>query len=512
MKKYPIGIQTFEKIIEGNFLYIDKTKEIHTLINSGNYYFISRPRRFGKSLLLSTIKSIFEGKKELFKDLWIYDKLDWQNIEIPVINITFNNIGYHGLGLENAILRELQNIATNHGITLSQTNDVGLSFKELIISLGKDKKVVILIDEYDKPIIDFLTEIDQAKAHQKILKSFYSIIKAADPYIRFLLITGVSKFSKVSIFSDLNNLYDITLLKKFNNIAGYTHDEVLHYFDQPITKIAQEEEITKEALITKIKQWYNGYSWDGKQFLYNPFSMLCFFDSQSFHNFWFATGTPTFLINLLKERFYYKLEKVEVGATIFESYNIENLETRSLLFQTGYLTIKEIDEYGLYHLGYPNNEVRNAMFSHLISAFRHTESPTSAPLVVKLTKAFKKNDIPQLISIINTLFKDIPNQIFIANKEAYYHSVIHLVFNYLGHYINSEVNTSDGRIDAVVQSDTHIYVFEFKLDQSAQAAMQQIRDKNYTSKYKHSNKEITALAINFSSQTKAIHDWLSETI
>ena len=502
---FPIGIQTFEKIIKGSFLYVDKTKVIHQLLEHGGYYFLSRPRRFGKSLLLSTLKSIYRGQKELFGGLWIQDHWDWSR-QHPVIHFGFSSIGYKEIGLEKAIEIKLKEIASDYKIQLEKKG-ISQLFEELLIKLSENNKVVLLIDEYDKPIIDYLDDIPQAKTHQKILKSFYSIIKDSDNHIELLMITGVSKFSKVSIFSELNNLDDITIDRRFVDLVGITQTELETYFKPSIEETKDYLGLNKAALLNKVKEWYNGYSWDAKTFLYNPFSILNFFNKREFLNFWFATGTPTFLVRLLKGRQHIQLSNIEVDSSAFESYDIDNLDTLPLLWQTGYLTIKRKEDFGIYLLDYPNKEVKESLLRHLIGAYRHDSAAFTTPIVIKLRKAFLDSDNNRIITIINSLFKSIPSHIFIKEKEAYYHSIVYLIFQYLGQFIEAEVNTSDGRIDAVVQTDSHIYIMEFKLDESAAIALNQIREKRYADKYQNKPQELVALGINFSSATKSIDDW-----
>lgn len=505
-QQLPIGIQSFRKLRKENFLYVDKTEIIYRLTKFSNYFFLSRPRRFGKSLTLSTIKELFQGRKELFDGLWIQNHWDWTQ-QHPIIHISFSSIGYKELGLEVAIEIQLDRAATANNIQLVEQG-ISQKFKELIKKLATQNNVVILIDEYDKPIIDYLDDLPQAKTHQKILKSFYSIIKDSDPYIRFLLITGVSKFSKVSIFSELNNLTDLTIHPKFSTLVGYTQAELEHYFEEGFEELIGELAPTKEALLARVKEWYNGYSWDGDNFVYNPFSILSFFGAGQFRNFWFSTGTPTFLVNLLKERNLYDIRETEVGEATFDSFNLENMDTHALLFQTGYLTIKSIDPlFNLFTLDYPNREVKDSMLQYLVAGFNHGSYAKTTPIVIKLRKAFLTNDVDEMISIINSLFKSIPSHIFIKEKEAYYHSVVFLVFQYLGQFIEAEVNTSDGRIDAVVQTDTHIYVLEFKLDESADKAIEQIQTKAYLEKYKNQDQQLVGLGINFSSKSKNVSDW-----
>jgi hypothetical protein len=332
--KYPIGIQSFEEIRTGNFLYIDKTEYVYQLVEGSKAYFLSRPRRFGKSLFVNTIEALFKGKRELFKGLFIEDKWNWEQTN-PVVKISFSNIDHKELGLSVAIKTELRKIAEKFGFQLKSESN-GLMFRELIETICKNQgKVVVLIDEYDKPIIDYLGEdTEKALENQGILKGFYSILKDADDYLRMVFITGVSKFSRVSIFSDLNNLRDLTVNKQFAGICGITQEELENNFTEEL-KLYNKE---------KIKSWYNGYSWDLSTKVYNPFSLLNFFNDQGeFKNYWFVTGTPTFLINLSKDKRLVHFENVNISPTSLEAYRIDNIQLIPLMFQTGYLTIKDID-------------------------------------------------------------------------------------------------------------------------------------------------------------------------
>ncbi|MBV7335902.1 ATP-binding protein [Chloroflexi bacterium TSY] len=505
LKKLPIGIQTFEKIRVEDFLYVDKTEQIHRLITLGDYFFLSRPRRSGKSLTLSTIKSIYLGQRELFSDLWIEDQWDWDRMN-PVIHISFSGIGYQTQGLEAAIEAELRLIAEQLTIPLTQTG-IDRLFAELIRKLSDKGKVVLLIDEYDKPIIDYLDNTEQAITHRTILKTFYSVIKDSDPHIEFLLITGVSKFSKVSIFSDLNNLTDITLNRRFATLTGYTQEEVEQDFVPHIVEVSSALGINQNELIDQLRHWYNGYSWDGSTYVYNPFSVLSFFQEAEFRNFWFETGTPSFLLILMRKEWLYALENLTVTERTLSSYDIENLQAIPILFQTGYLTIKEKGKFGLYTLDYPNAEVKESLLDYMISDLRHDHATLATPMVVQLYEAFHANDMERLITLIKSIFKNIPSQIFIRAAEAYYHSLIYLVFFYLGQYTESEVNTNDGRLDCIVKTPTHIYILEFKLDKSADEALQQIRDKGYADKYAADPRPKVLLAINFSSENKTVDGW-----
>lgn len=512
MKKLPIGIQDFRNIRTDDYLYVDKTEEIHALITSGKYYFLSRPRRFGKSLLLSTIKEIFSNSKELFSNLWIENQWDWSK-KHPVLNFSFSSIGHRETDLQTALLQMLQDAAKVHHVSL-ESQVVSQQFKELILKTSQKGKVVLLIDEYDKPLIDYLDDAPKALANQSLLRSFFSIIKDSDPYLEFVFITGVSKFSKVSIFSDLNNLEDISLRSYGATLLGYTNREVKENFATHIQLVSKKLNISTAFLLEKIRRWYNGYSWNGKDFLYNPFSVMSLFKYAEFANYWFETGTPSFLVKLAHQQHFYDIDEEVVGRVAFESYNVEDLEVLPILFQTGYLTIKNYNpDFQLYTLSYPNKEVQDAMLQHLIGAYSHGEASKSAFINYRLYQALANRDNEEVINIINQLFKNIPYQIFITNKEAYYHSLVYLLFKYLGTQIESEISTVDGRIDAVVKTLQHIYIIEFKLDASAKVAMQQIKTKDYPAKYRDlMEQKIIALAINFSSEEKQVDDWLVEEL
>lgn len=382
LKKLPVGIQTFSEIINGGYLYIDKTPHIYRLLQTGKYFFLSRPRRSGKSLTLSTIKSIYLGQQELFQGLWIEEQWDWAQVR-PVIHISFSSVDYQGSGLELGIQQMLQAQATQHALDLSGTT-IKTMFAELIRRLADRGKVVLLIDEYDKPIIDYLDALDQAKANQQILKTFYSVIKDSDPYIEFLLITGVSKFSKVSIFSELNNVTDITLTRHFAALTGYTQSELETAFDPYITDTASILGLKRSELLAQLRHWYNGYSWDGRTFVDNPFSILSFFTQSDFRNYWFETGTPTFLLKLMRDEWRYELDNLTVGEQAFSSYDIEQLSAVSILFQIGYLTIKARRDFGLYLLDYPNAEVKESLLAYIIADLRNEPVTFTKPMVIQL--------------------------------------------------------------------------------------------------------------------------------
>ncbi|MEM7373782.1 MAG: AAA family ATPase [Bacteroidota bacterium] len=508
MLRYPIGIQDFQELRTGGYLYVDKTHQVFDLLGSGKYFFFSRPRRFGKSLLLSTLKYFFLGRRDLFEGLWVDREAahDWQ--PYPVLHFSFSSSGYKSIGLESALLRILKESADEFGISL-QAEDLPGQFRELLKTVGSgSRKVVLLIDEYDKPLVDYIEDLPQAEANRSVLKNFFSVIKDSDPYLRMVLITGVSKFSKVSLFSDLNNLQDITFHPRYATLTGYTPEELDTYFSSEYPMLAEANQMSIEEVRKEIQLWYNGYQWKVGSPVYNPFSVLNVFSSNRFANYWWDTGTPTFLIKKLRQGFYFDLTAIETGADAFESYTLQNLEWRSLLFQTGYLTILDYDRsLRLYTLGYPNLEVQDSMFRYLLGAFRESDTGSSQALYANIKRSLDTDDMPRLIGLINTLFSTIPHQIFIEKQEAFFHAVLHLTFQGLGLLTQSEVSNSQGRVDTVVHTRDRVYVMEFKLDASAEQALEQIRDKRYGSPYLDGNKSVMALGIGFSSQTRTVIDW-----
>jgi hypothetical protein len=377
MRKYPIGLQDFGEIRKEGFLYIDKTQLIHSLIESGNYYFLSRPRRFGKSLLLSTIKEIFSGNKKLFEGLWIHDQWNWEQVH-PVIHLQLSRLDYQKLGLYVALSMEMGAQADKFGFALEADNLKG-RFEELIRKAAVNGRVVILIDEYDKPITDYLEDLEKVEENCSVFKSFYSVLKDADEYIRLLVLTGVSRFTRVSIFSDLNNLNDITIHRKYATITGITQQELESNFAEEITEILQYE----PDLLNKLKLWYNGYAWhEEAERVYNPFSVLKYMEGRDFRNYWFQTGTPTWLVNLMKHNREFDVGNVRIGENALSNFNVEHISTVPVLFQTGYLTIKGYNaNKRLYELGCPNIEVEESLTDSLLSAYRNV-FPGSDSLVV----------------------------------------------------------------------------------------------------------------------------------
>ena len=515
MKKLPIGLQDFGELSRGGYLYVDKTELVYQLVTEGKYYFLSRPRRFGKSLLVSTLSALLRGQQELFEGLWIQDRWDWTKT-YPVIHLSLNSLGYKEIGLEKALALRLEKIAASYGLSL-QSEANSLRLQELIEQLHSTLgQAVVLIDEYDKPILDYLDNIEQAEAHREQLKSFFSVLKDADPHLRLVLLTGVSKFSRVSIFSELNNLKDLTMHARYATLLGYTQSELEHYFADRLDQLAPDFG-GREALLAQIKRWYNGYTWDAEHYVYNPFSILSFFDQGRFRNFWFETGTPTFLVKLLERKRQYNLEHVRVDEAVFSSFELERIDPNALLFQTGYITIASADDFPTYTLSYPNQEVRDSLLRYLLAEYTQSYASDVPVRAQQMKRALEEGDLAGFIQALNSLFASIPygaasRQIFIADKEAFYHAVTFLALSLMDTFVQAEVSQAKGRPDAVVHTADTIYVLEFKLDQGAEAALIQIKDRGYAQAYLAQGKAVKAVGLNFSSERKSLDEWQEETI
>jgi hypothetical protein len=515
MKTLSLGRQEFSNLINENLVYVDKTADIFRLITEGRCYFLSRPRRFGKSLLVNTLKEIFLGNKHYFKDLWIEHKIDWQ--QYPIIKLDMSALSYKDRPLSIALEERLQMCADSYGLTLANAG-CKVMFENLILALYKQtqKQVVILVDEYDKPIIDYLDDIPQAEANRDTLKNLYSVLKPADKYLKFVFLTGVAKFAKVSIFSDLNHLTDISLSEKYSKMLGYTQQELEYYFADRIENLQAKFNFTSIELLEQIKLRYNGYSWTGKtdETVYNPFSILSFFEIEKFDNFWFATGTPTFLTKILHNKFKFELKDIEVSSISFDTNSLRTFDDIALLFQTGYLTITKDLGFGMYQLNYPNLEVRNSMMQFMLADFSQNHVGHIQPVIYRLYKSLlpEEPDFEEFFENIKTLFATIPYPIFIENSEKYYHSVIFLTLSLLDYFTQAEVMHNKGRLDVVVHLPTKIVIMEFKLNQTAQIALQQIKDKGYANPFLKTGKTVYLVGVNMEAEQKNITEYLVETV
>lgn len=522
MQKLPIGEQEFIRLRARNDLYVDKTRNIYELMNAGRFLFLSRPRRFGKSLLVTTLAEIYRGNRDLFQGLWIEDKIDWQSH--PVILINFNGMDYREQSLSDALTQYMDDVAAQYQIIL-QGRHYKEKFQELIVRLAQQgvdqgllsSNVVLLVDEYDKPITDLLENEQKVQEHVDTLKNFYAVLKAPEAiHLHFVFLTGVSKYGKISVFSDLNNLLDLTLDVRFATLLGYTQEELEHYFSDYIDQLATTYNASRTTILEQIRLWYDGYSWDGRQRVYVPFSTLVFFAQQRFANHWFATATPTFLIKLLRQKQIpaYTLERFTANNTLLESASVNAINAYAMLFQTGYLTIKQAHfsfTGERYILGYPNREVAEAFSQYLLADYLDSNvSQLRLALLSELQNALNAQAVDQFIKLLQSIFAGIPYTLFLE-EEAYYHSVVYLVLRLLNFQIEPEKLTNVGRIDAVLELDEVIYILEFKMT-TADIALQQIRDKGYAQSFQASGKTIRLLGIAFDKAKRNIADWKSETL
>lgn len=522
IKPLPIGIQTFEKLIKGAYLYVDKTPLLYELVkNPSGVYFLSRPRRFGKSLTISTLEAIFTNRRELFKGLWI-DSSDYQWQEYPVIRIDMAELSRESSTSLKATLIDLTNkIAQTHDIKLDGLS-AGTNLRDLIQSLKQkyQKQVVVLIDEYDKAILDNLNNTEVAKECRDILREFYTILKSQDRNLRFVFLTGVSKFSKVSIFSGLNNLSDISMDAKFASLCGYTQEELDYNFKNYIEANGFGANYpSTESLSKAIQDWYNGYRFspDSEIKVYNPFSTLLLFQNKSFKNYWFASGTPKFLIDIIDENKFenfIELESYETRPQDLESFDFENFHLPSVLYQAGYLTIKKVENFAgmtSLELSYPNKEVRESFSEEILNYLTRSAPEYGANNIIKLAKALHANNLDLFFEILKSYLAGIPYDIQIS-QEKYFQSLIFLICRLISEKVQAEVRSNKGRIDMLVETQTHAYIFEFKLDSSAREAISQIRTKQYYEQYLNTGKEIKLIGINFSTSKHNIDEWIEEKL
>ncbi len=515
MKPYPLSVHTFEKLIRDGSLYVDKTDRIHRLVSRpSGAFFLSRPRRFGKSLLLSTLKAVFLGEQDLFKGLAI-DKLpyDWKPHPVIHLDLAPKEIS-RASDLRDYLSYEIGRIARENGIEL-ETSAHEERFLELIRQLHEVKgKVVVLVDEYDKPILGNIENAAVVKEIQRALKAFYSVLKSADPYLRFVILTGVTKFSKVSVFSDLNNLRDLSMDPEHADLLGYTEAELSSYFGEAIQALSVKEGSTYEKTLEKIRTWYNGYRFSrGLTAVYNPVSVMSLLETQEFRNYWFETGTPTFLINLLKagQVALAELPGMELSERAFSAYEVEHVDALPLLYQTGYLTIQHHDpERRTYRLDFPNEEVRSSFSECLVESFSSVGQGQVESHIVRLERALEAGDVEGAMEGLKIFFANIPYDVQLSN-ERYYQTIFYVVFLLLGHRISVEERTSVGRIDAVVETKKRVFVFEFKLHGTAAEALSQIRDRKYHEKYLASGKELTLVGAAFDEKTRNLGEWIVES-
>lgn len=509
--KYPIGIQDFDKIINEGYTYVDKTELIYKIVHEGSYYFLSRPRRFGKSLLMSTLEAYFSGKRELFKDLAI-EKLEEDWTAYPVLHLDLNTGKYNSKdSLTHALDDFLSRLEANYG-TFHSEKTLELRFMGIIerIYHKTGKPVVILVDEYDKPLLQSINNKELQEDFRATLKAFYSVLKTQDRYIRFALLTGVTKFGKVSVFSDLNNLIDISMDEGYDTLCGITEEEMHRYFEESIQKLAERYKISYEETCARLKKRYDGYHFvEYGTGVYNPFSLLSTFRASKFGSYWFETGTPTFLVQLLqRENFYLPdLTQQQVSADMLNCIDAMDRNPIPVIYQSGYLTIKDYDEeFKVYTLGFPNEEVEEGFANYLLPYYAHTGSEGAPMYVRNFVLALRNGKPEQFMKRMQVLFADTDYKI-VGNAELYFQNAFYIVTKLLGFYTEVERTISDGRIDMIVKTKDYIYIFEFKYDQNADIALQQIENKGYAKPFVTDGRKIVKIGVNFSREHRCIDEW-----
>ena len=511
--RYPIGIQNFEKLREGGYVYVDKTHHIRRLIDMGNPYFLSRPRRFGKSLLLSTIEAYFQGKKHLFEGLAIAEgETEWA--VHPVLHLDLNAEKYDDpKELEGKLNYQLSDWEELYGSKPAATSNSDRFMAVIKNAYQKTgQRVVVLIDEYDKPLLNSFHDEALQQSFRKMLTAFYSVLKTADQWLHFVLITGVTKFAQMGIFSNLNQLKDISFNPLFVNICGMTRTEIERNFQEGLHTMAEDRKMTYPQVIDELTRRYDGYRFNEEQTegMFNPFSVLNALSDKQFKDYWFASGTPTFLVEMLKQTNYdlRQLDGVEVSVTSLTDDRADVNNPIPMIYQSGYLTIKDYDErLQRYTLGFPNNEVKYG-FLNFAAPFYTPLSAIEAPFnIVKFLHELEAGDPESFLTRLRAFFADFPYELN-DKTERHYQVVIYLVFKLLGQFTEAEVRSARGRADAVVWTPDYIYLFEFKLDGDAQAALRQIDEKGYLIPYTVDSRRIFRIGVNFDAEERNLGEWV----
>lgn len=509
---YPIGIQNFEKIRTEDFLYVDKTAEIYKLAKEGRYYFLSRPRRFGKSLLVSTMEAYFSGRKELFSGLAI-EKLEAEWKQHPVLHLDLSGVSYTDESvLERVLSDKLAKWETLYGAV--NTSDIlGLRFKEVIEAAYNKtgNQVAILIDEYDKPIIDNLGNEPTLSHLRSTLQGFYSVMKSMDARIRFGFLTGVTKIGKMSVFSGLNNLNDISMIPDYVDICGVSETELHEYFDESISELSSANEMSKEECYVKLKSMYDGYHFcEDSIGIYNPFSLLNTFQNKKFREYWFETGTPGFLVEVMRKTSFdvTTLENQTVDSTLMSNADAIFENPVPYLFQSGYLTITGYnDMFRLYQLGFPNQEVKNGFLNCLLKYYVPMSPDMSGTtLIYQLWHSITEGNQKSFMQILSSLFANTSYQIQ-GETEKDFQYAMYIISALLGEYVQVERTTSNGRIDLIIQTKEFIYIFELKVNADADVALRQIDEKGYARPFEGDSRKLFKIGVNFSTATRRIEDW-----
>ena len=510
--KYPIGIQTFEKIRDGNFLYVDKTGYVYRLAQKFQFVFLSRPRRFGKSLLLSTMRSYFEGRRDLFEGLEA-GRLETEWTQYPVLNISLASAKDGGVSyMKLRVGTQLGWLEEKYGIARS-SDEPGDRLAQLIKGCAEkyNKKVVVLVDEYDAPLLSVMHQPEQLEEMRLALRAFYSPLKDCDEWLRFVFITGISKFSQLSIFNELNNLKRITMVPEYSAVCGITEKELHEQWGDAVTEMAADMGITTEEAYRQLKECYDGYHFaEDLTDVYNPFSLLNALVDRRIKDHWFETGTPTVLVNML-QKFNTDITLLEgsmARSTEFDAPTEKMKSVLPLFYQSGYLTIKDYDrDTDTYTLGYPNNEVYQGMMDALAPYYVWDNTNATTNSIVEMYRALRAGDLDGMLQRLKVFLSSIPYAEG-ANTEGHFRQLLYVVFSLMGRYLLTEVRTAIGRIDVVWQSRTDVYVFELKMDQPAQKALEQIDEKGYMLPFAYDGRQLHKIGLSFSTKTRTIEEWV----
>ena len=515
MRKLPIGIQTFEEIRKEGYLYVDKTAFVYQLVSSGKPYFLSRPRRFGKSLFLTTLEAYFQGRKDLFEGLAI-EKLEKDWIAYPVLHMDLNAEKYDAperlVSMLNRYLTVWEETWGKNSCEETPSDRFAGIIRRAYERTGRP--VVVLIDEYDKPLLQALLDAPLLEEYRRTLKAFYGVLKSADRYLRFVFLTGVTKFAQVSVFSDLNQLRDISMQVNFASVCGITREELLRVFTLELEEMARRNEMTfEEAEEMMIKQ-YDGYHFHPRSSgVLNPFSVLNAFAAGEFENYWFQTGTPTYLADLLKESDYdlrLLIDGVEVASSAFSEYRAEASNPLPMIYQSGYLTIKDYDkDLRMYTLGFPNDEVRYGFLNFLLPYYTRVTTDETGFHIATFIRELRAGKVDSFMSRVKVFFAGIPYELS-DNTERHYQTIFYVIFTLMGQFTEAEVRSSHGRADAVVKTRDTVYVFEFKLNGTAEEALRQIDTGDYLIPYQLSGKRLVKVGVEFSKETRNISRYLVE--
>ena len=510
---YPIGRQNFENLRNDGFVYVDKTALIYKLVKEGSVYFLSRPRRFGKSLLLSTLEAYFCGKKELFKDLAIEQlEKDWHTH--PVLHLDLNAEKYENIKeLENILDTYLREWENKYNSIETGNTSLAQRFRAVIRS-AKEKTgrgVAVLIDEYDKPILQAIGNPSLQEQFRNTLKAFYGVLKSADADLKFALLTGVTKFSKVSVFSDLNNLKDISMSPRFHNICGITEEELHTVFDEEIGELATANNQTKEEAYAQLRTNYDGYHFsyntDG---IYNPFSILWTLSERRYGSYWFSTGTPTYLVELIKKANFNieELSGYEASEEQMNSIHIDDIDPIPVLYQSGYLTIKDFDgRFGMYTLDYPNEEVKSGFVNFLLPFYTKLQTTQTTTIISKFVTSVERGKADDFMRQLQSLMAGTPYEL-IKDLENHYQNVIYIITKLMGLYVQAEYRTSNGRIDILIGTNDYVYIIELKFNATAQEAMEQIEEKDYSLPFATDVRQIIKIGANVDKETRNIEEWI----